>query len=195
LARFFRSFDDAWSYFVARAEPLEDFFADFPDDEDAVLEGWVVEPPRDVKLAAGRVQSQLSRFGWLVPVPHHFLHVWVGVRDRIGDSWRHWQEIEPFSVVYRRVNCFHSAVVVEVEGAMRGLVAGTPNDLPTFLPHMTVAVVAEPRAPAELRSTLVPLRDVQLGEQLVSEVKLVRFPAARSTLFDPWTVRQTVSLR
>jgi len=77
---------------------------------------------------------------------------------------------------------------------MRRLVAGTPNDLPTFLPHMTVAVVQEPRPPGGLREVLGRLREPLLGEQIVREVKLVRFPAARTTLFRAWTVEQIVSL-
>lgn len=195
MGELFTSVDDAWSFFLRRAEPLEDFFEDFSEDEDSFLEGWVVEPPAHVKLAAGSIQSALSHLSWLVPVPDHFLHVWTGLRDRIGDVWEGWQEIEAFSVAYTRVNVFHSAVVVEVEGPMRSLVAGTPNDLPTFLPHLTIAVTREPHAPGELRDALVPLRDSLLGEQVVREVKLVRFPAGRRTLLRPWTVQQLVSLR
>ncbi len=195
MGEFFTSFEDAWSFFLGRTEPLEDFFEDFSQDEDSSLEGWVVAPPAHVTLAAGNIQDTLSDLDWLVPVPDHFLHIWIGVAERIGDAWERWRKIEPFAIEYARVTCFHSAVVVEIEGPLRRLVAGTPNDLPSFLPHMTVAVVREPRAPGELRDALLPLRDSRLGEQVVSEVKRVRFPAARTTLLRPWTVEQLVSLR
>jgi hypothetical protein len=192
---FFTSFDDAWSHFTSRSEPLEDFFADFPEDRSVFLEGWLVEPQPAIKTAVVEIQRELSDFDWLVPIPPHFLHVWIGLCERIGDAWRGWLEVEPFSTTYRRVNCFHSAVVVEVEGTgMRRLVVGTPNDLPTFLPHMTVAVVREPRPPQELREVLGRLRESILGDEIVREAKLARFPAARTTLFRPWTVEQVVSL-
>jgi hypothetical protein len=192
---FFTSFDDAWSHFSQRSEPLEDFYAEFPEDRSAHLEGWLVEPTPAIKDGAVEIQRELSHFDWLVPIPPHFLHIWVGVRERIGDAWRGWHEVEHFAATYARVNCFHSAVVVEVAGEMRRLVAGTPNDAPIFLPHMTLAVVRRPASPDGLREALRPLRDSVLGEQIVCEAKLVRFPAARATLFRPWTVEQVVSLR
>lgn len=195
MATFFTSFDEAWSSFLRRVEPLEEFFADFDEDEGTVSEGWVVEPPAHVKLAAGSVQDALSHLSWLVPVPDHFLHVAIGLGDRIGQAWEGWKVVDDFSVTYGRVNCFHSAVVVEVDGPIRRLVAGTPNDLPAFLPHMTIAVVRESCAPGELRELLRPLRESRLGDQVVREVKRVRFPAAQTTLFRPWTVEQLVPLR
>ena len=195
MGEFFSSFDDAWAHFLRREEPLEDFFADFPEDTSAVLEGWLVEPPPEVKTAALEIQRELADSDWLVPIPAHFLHVAIGLRQHIGDAWEGWHEIEPFGVAYARVNCFHSAVVVEVAGAeMRRFVAGTPNDLPTFLPHVTVAVVREPRPPGRLRDVLGRVRESVLGEQIVREATLVRFPAARTTLFPPWTIEQVVSL-
>jgi 2'-5' RNA ligase len=194
LGEFFTSFDDAWSHFCRRSEALEDFYADFPEESGAVLEGWVVEPSAEVRDAAVGIQRDLSDLDWLDPIPPHFLHVWIGVRERIGDAWRVWSALEAFPVTFARVNCFHTAVVVEVEGPLRRLVAGTPNDAPTFLPHLTVAVVREPSPPDRLRDLVTPLRELVLGEQDVLEVELVRFPAARSTLFRPWTVEQVVPL-
>jgi 2'-5' RNA ligase len=195
VGEFFSSFDDAWAYFLARQEPLEDFFADFPDDTTHVMEGWLVEPTPELKTTAAEIQRGLAQFDFLFPIPDHFLHVWIGLREQIGESCRRWGEIESFSASYGRLNCFHSAVVVEVEDTMRRLVEGTTNDLPTFLPHMTVAVTKEACEPDGVRDALGRLRTVALGKQTVSEVKLVRFPAARSTLFGPWTVLETISLR
>ena len=149
MGAFFSSFDEAWSFFLGRTEPLEDFFAEFPDDDDACVKGWMVEPPAEIKAAAHRLQEALAQVTWLVPVPDHFLHVAIGLSDRIGDVAEEWEDLEAFPITYANVNCFHAAVVVEVEGPMSQLVAGTPYDDSTFLPHMTLAVA---RQPLHLRS-------------------------------------------
>ena len=52
MGRFFTSFSEAWDYFLGRAEPLEWFLGDFPDDEDFVAEGWLIEPSWQIKRAA-----------------------------------------------------------------------------------------------------------------------------------------------
>jgi hypothetical protein len=195
VGELFTSFDQAWNHFLGRVDPLEDFFEQFDEDEKAVLEGWVIEPSTPVKCAAAEMQSAISHLGWLVPVPDHFLHVWIGTTDPIGPAWERWPEVDAFSVAYVRANCFHTAVVVEVAGPIRRLVAGTPCDIPAFLPHMTVAIVRGHPGPDELRKALLPLRDSQMGEQIVREVKRVRFPAARTTLLRPWAVEQVVPLR
>ena len=179
---------------MRRAGPLEDFFADFAEEGDAELEGWLVEPASAVKAAAVALQKELAHFDWLVPVPAHFLHVWLGLSQRIGDGWQQWHDVERFPVTYARVNCFHAAVVVEVGSELRRLVVGTSNDLPTFLPHMTLAVVRGAPTPDSLREALVPIRDAVCGEHVVAEGIRVRFPAARTTVFRPWTVEQVVPL-
>jgi hypothetical protein len=184
VVELFTSFDDAWNHFTRRAGPLEDFFADFAEEEDAELEGWLVEPAPAIKAAAAELQEELAHFDWLVPVAAHFLHVWLGLSEGV----------ERFPVTYARVNCFHTAVVVEVAPELRRLVVGTPNDLPTFLPHMTLAVVRGAPAPGPLRDALVPLRDAVCGEHVVAKVIRVRFPAARTTVFRRWTVEQVVLL-
>jgi hypothetical protein len=173
---------------------LERFFDQFPTDEHSVLEGWIVEPSREVKAAAAGIQESLRRFDWIDLVPEHFLHVWLGVPERLGDAPQRWPELVPFAIGYPRPNCFHNAVVVEVTQPMRRLVAGTRNDLPEFLPHMTVAVTRVEHSVGELRGTLAELRETSVGAQTVAETKLVRFPAAHSTLFQPWEVVETVRL-
>jgi hypothetical protein len=42
---------------------------------------------------------------------------------------------------------------------------------------------------------LTELREIDVGVQTVGDTKLVRFPAAQSTLFQPWEVVETVRLR
>lgn len=100
----------------------------------------------------------------------------------------------PIEIGFTRPNCFHSAVVVEVTGPIRQLVAATKNDLPEFLPHMTIAVTRVEHDSAELRAVLMRLRETELGSQTVVETKLVRFQAAPSTLFQPWEVVESVQL-
>jgi hypothetical protein len=159
-----------------------------------MLEGWIVEPSREVKAAATRLQESLRRLDWIDLVPEHFLHVWLGVPERLGDAPQRWPAFAPFEIGYPRSNCFHNAVVVEVTQPVRRLVAGTQNDLPEFLPHMTVAVTRVEHPADELRDTLTELRDIDVGVQSVGATKLVRFPAAQSTLFQPWEVVETVRL-
>jgi 2'-5' RNA ligase len=159
-----------------------------------VLEGWIVEPSPEVKGAVVRLQQSLRRFEWVELVPEHFLHVWLGVTECLCEAPQRWPGLAPFEVRYPRLNCFHSAVVVEVTQPMRRLVAETRNDLPQFLPHITVAVTRVEHSAQELRDTLSQLRETDIGAQTVGETKLVRFAAAQSTLFQPWEVVRTVSL-
>jgi hypothetical protein len=159
-----------------------------------MLEGWIVEPSQEVKAAAAHLQGSLRRFDWIDLVPEHFLHVWLGVPERLGDAPQRWPELARFEIGYPRSNCFHNAVVVEVTQPVRRLVAGTQNDLPEFLPHMTVAVTRVEHPADELRDTLTDLREIDVGVQTVGDTKLVRFPAAQSTLFQPWEVVETVPL-
>jgi hypothetical protein len=159
-----------------------------------MFEGWIVEPAPDVKAAAARVQERLREFEWLQLIPEHFLHVWLGVPERLGTAPQRWPGVDRFEVTYGGPNCFHDAVVLEVTAPMRQLVAGTKNDVPTFLPHLTVAVMRAEHEPRALREVLSGLRGGVRERQDVSEAKLVRFPAARSTLFQPWEVLETVRL-
>jgi 2'-5' RNA ligase len=100
-----------------------------------------------------------------------------------------------FDAVYQRVNCFHSAVVVEVEApALRELIAGTQVDASTFLPHMTIGVTREEHDPSELRTALLPVRDAELGVGKITQLTRIRFPAAQTTLLQPWTVMESVPL-
>lgn len=188
MGEFFASFEGAWASFLTRDEPLESFYDQFPDDPEHVLSGWLVEPSPEVKSSALELQERLARIDWLDPTPEHFLHTWIGLDSRIGQASRRWAELPSFRATYERVNCFHTAVVLEVGGGFRELVAGTPNDVPTYLPHLTVAVVRRPAPPGELRDLLLPLRDKSFGEHEVEDVTLVSFPCGRATVYQPWTV-------
>ena len=195
MGRLFTSFDEAWAFFLGRTEALERFYGQFPDDEEFVAEGWVVEPPREIKHAALNLQGVFAGLDWLVPVPKHFLHVWVGGTG-VATKPEELRNSSSFEAVYRRINCFHSAVVVEVEAPpLRTFVAGTEADTATFLPHMTIGVTREEHDPEDLRRALVPVRNVELGVSEVSELNRIRFPAGQTTLLRPWSIVETVSLQ
>jgi hypothetical protein len=195
VGEFFTSFDEAWSSFLERREPLEWFFGDFPEDESSVAQGWLVEASLKVKERVVELQSALAHLQWLVPVPRHFLHVWLGGPVTVGDAADRWQELSPFEAEFRRVNCFHSAVVVEASGGgFDRLIEGSSLDPSTFLPHLTIAVTRETHDPAALRDVLVARREIDFGQTVVDAVKLVRFPAARTTLLAPWETIRTIRL-
>src|SRR5262249_22092069 len=109
VGTYFESFADAWAAFLARAEPLEGFYEEF---RGAAFDGevWVIAPTPEVKRAALRVQGELERFDFLELVPHHFLHVSVApvLVENLGTTGA-------IDLTYARVNCFHTAVVAEVE--------------------------------------------------------------------------------
>jgi hypothetical protein len=195
MGRFFTSFDEAWEYFLGRTEALEWFYSQFPDDEAFVAEGWVVEPPREIKRAALNLQGVFAGLDWLAPIPEHFLHVWVGGARGLGTKPEELRNSGTFEAVYRRVNCFHSAVVIEVEAPpLRRFVASTEVDTATFLPHMTIGVTREEHDPEDLRRALLPVRNFELGVSEVTELTRIRFPAGQTTLLRPWSMSETVLL-
>jgi hypothetical protein len=188
VGEWFTSFDDAWSSFLARTEPLEPFFDEFPEDPSFVAEDWLVVPPPQVKREAVRLQSELEDVPGLVVVPHHFLHVSISDNGPDLDDLR---ELGPFELRLARVNCFPTAVVAEIESTDLDRV-----DAPaTFLPHLTLACVAKHTAVEPVREAVLPLREVSLGSFVVDELVLVQVPAARTTILQPWTVVERGSLR
>ena len=172
----FTSFDDAWRQFLERQEPLEDFFVSELGGGEAHVDLWLVIPPAAVKLAALKLQAELERFDWLTLVPHDYLHVSLAA------------PVGPAELTYARVNCFHSAVVVEVASDE----LHEYDRSPTFLPHLTLAVTSRAAPADELRAVLGPLRETFLGRQRVEESIRVSFPFSRERLFEPWTVHERV---
>ena len=176
MGEYFQSFADAWAAFLTRTEPLESFYDEFTG---GAFDGevWVIAPTPEVKRAALRVQGELERFDFLELVPHHFLH--VSVPHAAVHEFK-----EPIDLEYRLVNCFHTAIVAEIDApALRAL-----DPAPTFLPHMTLAVVRRPEAPDELRRVLMPLRDTVFGRQRVDEVMRIHVDLSRERGLQPWTV-------
>jgi hypothetical protein len=158
-------------------------------------DGWLIEPSAEIKARAVELQAQLARCDWLVPMPEHFLHVWLGGTSQIGEHASSWVAGGRFAIDYRVVNCFHSAVVVEAHAlGLHELIEGSELEPQTFLPHLTIAVTREDHDAGELREILVPLHGTALGAATATEVKRVRFPAAQSTLLAPWEVVEVVPL-
>jgi hypothetical protein len=148
-----------------------------------VAEGWIFEPNDEVKSGAVAAQAAFAHLDWLRPIPRHFLHVWL-----VGVAIPELAARVPLELEYARVNCFHSAVVVEV----RAPELSPLHPEPTFLPHMTIAVTTQPHNPELLREALLPLRQRPFGRELATNAKRISFAAGRSTLFEPWTVVETV---
>jgi hypothetical protein len=139
----------------------------------------VIQPSLEVKRAALRVQGELEQLDFLELVPHHFLH--VAVPDAALATLGATGVIE---LEYARVNCFHTAVVAEVDApALRAL-----DPRPTFLPHMSLAYVTRPAAPGELPGVLEPLRETKFGRQRVEEVLRVHVELSRESGLQPWTI-------
>jgi hypothetical protein len=183
VGEWFTSFEEAWSSFVARTDPLESFFDQFEDEPGAEAEGWLIVPSPEVKREALRVQGELEDVPGLELVPHHFLHVWIrGISH--GPDPSDLAELAPFELAYRRLTCFHNAVVLEAASEAFDRVSAPP----TYLPHMTLAVVRGEPDPDPVRAALLPLRNVELGSDVVRQLVRVRFPASKTTVFQPWSV-------
>lgn len=189
MGEWFTSFDDAWSSFLARTEPLESIFDEFPDDPSALAEGWVILPPPEIKHEAMRLQGELEGIAGLVAVPEHFFHVWV--RGEQGPDLEPLFELGPFTLSLARLTCFHTAVVAEVEAP--GLDRLDAPD--TFLPHLSLAYVRAPLAVEPVREALVPFRERSLGTFVVDDLVRVRLPVGRTTVLQPWTVVERAALR
>lgn len=183
MGKRFTSFDDAWTHFLRRTEPLESFYASLPDDAAATIDRWIAEPPEPVKDAAQRLQESFAGLSWIAPVPRHFLHVTL----RPGIDW---SSMAPFEAEFGRVCCFPVAVVAEAGAPALEELVGDPF----FLPHLSLGYFREPHDAEQLRRTIAPLREAQLGSGVVHEVSLVRIPVAKSRLLEPWSVLRTVTL-
>jgi 2'-5' RNA ligase len=212
VGRFFTSFDEAWAYFLDRDSELEDFFALFPATDHYAL-GWLLPADRALHPKIAGFQKAFAHLDWVTPFPGHFLHVWLAtvassptrpaasaIASAVEEAEHAWAGLEPFDLVYPRINCFHDAVVAEARRdeplrlVHRLVEAGaTSVPLDTFLPHLTLGTFNASGDPEPLRQTLVPLRETELGEQRVNEAVLCVVPASRTTILDPWKVVGSVA--
>lgn len=214
MGRFFTNFGEAWQFFVDRDEELEDFFARMPEDGVFTL-GWVIRLDGQLVPAAQNVQRSFSHLDWVTVPPGPFLHTWIGtaaisprrptppeIAEVVERGKRAWADVEPFEIVYRRINCFHDGIVAEaVGGGTRALVdklveGGHWDALPiagasrvpeaeTYLPHLTLGYFNRPHDAAPLRALLTPLRDEELGRQLVREATLCVVWLSREPVLGP----------
>lgn len=191
-----------------------------------LLLGWLIRLDQRLIPAVREAQAAFSHLEWVVPQPDHFLHAWLGggaflrrrptareVASAVQQAGRSWREASGFDVTYRGVNCFHTAVVVEVEGeGPRLLVEKLVEDdywgkvqiegalplpgvrMETYLPHLTIGNVTGANDPGLLREALIPLRESKLGRQRVGEASLCLMPASRTTILSPWEVVGSIPL-
>lgn len=206
MGRYFATFEEAWSFFLTRDEPLEEFFGQLPDHESYIL-CWLLPFDRSLVPQIRTAQRSFAALGWITPQPEHFLHtsiaaVAVSARPPRADeiiaaaeaARRAWSDVEPFDVHYRRVNCFHDAVVVEVSGdGPKTLVERLVDertvdtvDPEVFLPHVTIGAFNERGDASALLQALTQVRDLDVGTQHVGEATLCLVPASRSTILSPW---------
>lgn len=194
------SFGDAWRSLEARDAPLGTLTELLPDDDGHHARVWLIALDPGPAAAVAAVQARLAHLSWLRMLPGHLLHVTLGRVDGGGAGDNEAPAgLAPFRLSFARLNALHGAVVAEVGGETDALRRATMALAPaveptTFLPHVTVAAIWQPAAPAELRAALEPLRDVALGEQVVSELLLCDVPAGRGTFMQPWTVLKCLPL-
>jgi hypothetical protein len=191
VGELFTSFAESWSHFLTRTAPLESFFAQFPEDDAHVIEGWLIVPPPEVKREVVRVQTILEEVPGLQVVPHFFLHVWIAGAPAFGPEIDEIAAAGPFALAFRNVNAFHTAIVVEAHAERLRDVDAPPE----FLPHMTIAVVDGTPDVVPVRDAVVPLRELDFGATIVEELTRVRAPAGRRTILQPWTVTRRLHLR
>jgi 2'-5' RNA ligase len=208
VGRYFATFGEAWSFFLTREEPLEDFFDELPDHDSYVL-CWLLAFDEALVARIRTAQSSFAELEWITPQPVHFLHTSIAavavspqppspaaIASATERARRGWSGVQRFEVHYRRVNCFHDAVVVEVAGAgpktlvERLVDAGAVDtvDPELFLPHVTIGAVNARTDASALRDVLAHIRGLDVGTQQVLEAQLCVVPASRRTILTPWTV-------
>jgi 2'-5' RNA ligase len=206
VGRYFATFEEAWSFFLTRDEPLEEFFGQLPDHESYIL-CWLLPFERSLVARIRMAQGTFAALKWIAPQPEHFLHTSIAavavsrrpptggeIAAAVEAARRAWSGMQPFAVHYRRVNCFHDAVVVEVSGdgpktlveRLVGERAVDTVDPDVFLPHVTIGAFSERGDASALREALKPIRDLDVGVQHICEATLCLVPASRGTILSPW---------
>jgi 2'-5' RNA ligase len=208
VGRYFATFDEAWSFFLTRDEPLENFFEQLPDQDSYVL-CWLLAFDEALVARIRTAQRSFAALEWITPQPEHFLHTSIAavavspqppspeaIATATERARRAWSGVQPFEMQYTRVNCFHDAVVVEVSGAgpktlvERLVAAGAVDtvDPELFLPHVTIGAVNAGADASALRDVLAQIRELDVGTQQILEAQLCVVPASRTTILTPWNV-------
>lgn len=129
------------------------------------------------------VQESFDDLDWVAPVPDYFLHVSAPA------TASEWRAVEPFTIAYRGVNCFHDAAIVEAHA-----VGGSPFPPAPYLPHLSLGYFRSAERADGLRKALLPHRGVEFGSGIVDEVVVCDVPIGRSRFFDPWLVVDRIRL-
>jgi 2'-5' RNA ligase len=206
IGKWFESYDEAWTYFLTRETPLEDFRTVLPERDGSILAVWLIEPPPQVKDAVHGLLARLREVEDVAVVPQNFLHISIHavahdpdpsrVRELLDEAREIWAEEPRCEIVLRHANCFHDAAVVEAhtEGIPRLLAALNPDaDLRVALPHMSVAYLQSPSI-VSMRNALKEFRDREFGSFHAASVRLCLIPIARSAFLCPWEVAGTQPL-
>jgi 2'-5' RNA ligase len=206
IGRWFESYDEAWSYFLARETPLEDFWSALPEPDGSILAGWLIEPPPQIKDAVRDLLARLGAVDGVAAVPPHFLHIWIHgiahdpphepISELVDAAREAWAEQRSSQISLRHANCFRDAAVVEAhtDGVPRLLAALNPDaDLRIALPHMTVGYLRSPSV-ASVREALAGFRGEEFGSFQADTVHLCLIPIARSTFMSPWKVAAALPL-
>lgn len=194
----FTSFEEAWAAFLAREEPLEDFFGQFPEEE-ASIDVWHAPPGWTAAAEAAAVQRELAGLAGLSMTPAHWLHVSLDVGEVNGlETVRaRLRGFGAFEAEFGPATCFHDALVLEVRSerfAELVRAVDPERELSTFLPHLSIAYVDGAPEPGPIRTRLVELRERPRARDVVSEVQLCVVPIARDELLSPWRRVGTVPL-
>jgi hypothetical protein len=195
VGRLFTSFEEAWSEFLAREEPLADFFASLPPEE-AFLTTWLALPGEAVRAEARAVQEELAVDG-LRLIPGHFLHVSLGSQSADLDAARkRLAGFGSFEARYGPVSCFPDAPILEARSERFIALAaalGREQDFDVFLPHLSLGYFEGPPV-TPVREAIVRLRDREPVSEAISEVHLCVVPVARGEILSPWSVAGVVPL-
>jgi hypothetical protein len=69
IGEWFESYEEAWSYFLTRETPLEDFWSELPEPDRSILAGWLIEPPPQLKDAVRDLLARLGKSNALLQFP------------------------------------------------------------------------------------------------------------------------------
>jgi hypothetical protein len=85
IGEWFESYEEAWSYFLARETPLEDFWSELPEPDRSILAGWLIEPPPQLKDAVVPRRQRPA-----LPDPNRALDVHAPMEGRRNASALDW---------------------------------------------------------------------------------------------------------
>jgi hypothetical protein len=163
-----------------------------PEASFSTVRWWVDSSVASVTpgTISSRVPSYWSRFG---DFPEDEDFVGRGLVDRAALGDQAGGPTAPRGLRRYRVGGRHSGSLPSCLARWANLVRWASGDAGRKR-RVRAHVTREKHDPDDLRRVVLPLREVELGTATVTELKRVRFPAARTTLLQPWAVVETVTL-